>query len=176
MQSSSPAACLARVPSPHGLTASPLLRLCHPACQDVARADASVELVPSDTILSPSAVFRSVDCVGGSDADLDFSAPFELSVSTDGTLRCFVVHFDTIFDLTAQGGVRTAFSTSASTPPTHWKQTALYLKVGLPVRTGDVLSGLISCSRQAEYKRGYDISVTYKLNGADGATQLFRLA
>ena len=43
------------------------------------------------------------------------------------------------------------------------------------MRVGDTLRGTISCARQKEYKRAYDVSLTFALNGADCGTQLWRL-
>ena len=83
---------------------------------DVDRKEASVELVPPETLLSAAAPFRVVDTTSAADAELDFTAPFELAATAEGTLRCFVVHFDT--DFAPAGGVSSSFTTAASaTPP-----------------------------------------------------------
>ena len=94
-----------------------------------------------------------------SDRALDFTAPFRLCVTAGGKLRCFVLHFDTIFDCTAAGGERTAFTTSCLGTPTHWKQSTLHLAEPVQLAVGDVVSGEITFSRGAEYKRAYNITV-----------------
>ena len=147
--------------------------------RDRSRGDASVEVVPSASLLSAAAPFAAFAMARARDADLDFSnVPFALSVTAAGTLRCFVVHFDTTFDCSGVAGGApspSSFSTGPACTPTHWKQTALYLHPPREVRVGDTLRGTISCARQKEYKRAYDVSLTFALNGADCGTQLWRL-
>lgn len=141
-----------------------------------ATREASIEVLPADTLISAEAcAFRNVDCVKCADADLDFNAPFELRVSKEAPLACFVVDFDTVFDLTAAGGVRTTFATSAETTPTHWKQTVLYLKASplQRVAVGDTISGTVHFSRGRDYKRAYDVAITYAINGGAQSTQLW---
>ena len=137
--------------------------------------EASVEIVPPESLLSPSAPFATIDVTTITDAELDFSKPWRVVVSTPGTLRCLVLHFDTIFDATAVGGSRTSFTTSCEGTPTHWKQTALYLHKPLAVAAGDVLSGTAYLSRGLEYKRAYDLTVDVELNGNRQATQCWSM-
>ena len=83
-----------------------------------------------------------------------------------------MLHFDALFDCSGrEGGERTAFTTGPQGVPTHWKQTALYLKEPLSVRPGDVVSGTVACSRGLEYKRAYDISVTYQVTSKHDQSQ-----
>jgi large subunit ribosomal protein L14 len=66
-----------------------------------------------------------------------------------------VLHFDTIFDYSALGGQRTSFTTSCEDTPTHWKQTALYLKEPAAVGVGDVITIHIKDSAtDASVKKG----------------------
>ena len=71
----------------------------------------------------------------------------------------------------------TAFSTSPSAEPTHWKQASLYLKAPLGVEAGDVIEGTIAFSRGLEYKRAYDITLSFAPPHAASApvTQLWRM-
>ena len=138
-------------------------------------ADAAVELVPAASLLSPSAAFRSVHMAQAQDAELDFTTDFALAASTPGTLRCFAVHFDTLFDLQPVGGQTSSFSTAPDCPPTHWKQVALYLESPRELQPGDRMSGSISCARRKDNKRAYDVSVTFAINGAACGTQLWRV-
>ena len=137
--------------------------------------EASVEVVPAEALLSSPARFATIDVTSVADAELDFSAPYRLEVTSAGTLRSFVLHFDTIFDYSALGGQRTSFTTSCEDTPTHWKQTALYLKEPVAVGVGDVITGKVYLSRGLEYKRGYDISLDVELNGVRLVTQCWRL-
>ena len=54
---------------------------------------------------------------------------------------------------TVAGGADTSFSTCCTATPTHWKQTALYLKRSRPARPGDVLSGTLGLVRAKEYRQ-----------------------
>ena len=137
--------------------------------------EACVEVVPPSTLLSEPALFRTIDCTATTDVALDFAAPFALTATAAGQLRCWVLHFDTVFDCAAAGGVRTAFTTAASATPTHWKQTTLHLKEPVPLAAGDELSGTVRFSRCKDYKRGYDISVEFAHNGAHKALQMWKL-
>ena len=100
---------------------------------------------------------------------------FTLPLLRGGSVACLVVHFDTLFGLAAAGGVDSSFSTSCDVTPTHWKQTALYLKRPRAAHAGDVLSGTLSLTRAKEYRRGYDISISHRLNDGETAWQLFHL-
>lgn len=169
-----------------------------------AIVEASVEVVPAPTLLAGPSTFRRFELCDTTDAHLDFTAPFSISAHANGTLRCFVVHFDTFFDLSSRGGTLSSFSTAPGATPTHWKQTALYLRAPLELHAGDAVAGVIGCVRAKEYRRGYDVSVTcaaraleltsalatesrvlftnalafasrYAINGGDQHTQLFKL-
>ena len=141
----------------------------------LAVAEATVELVPHEKALSPAAPLRRFEIGSVADAQLDFSAPFSLAAATAGTLRCLVLHFDTFFALGAAGGADSSFSTGSGATPTHWKQTALHLKAPLELAAGDEVSGIIGCTRAAAYRRGYDVSLTFRLNGGEQHTQLFKM-
>ena len=133
--------------------------------KEQAVREAMVEVVPEESLLSKGApyTFRTVDCTRTEDKALDFTAPFKVTAARAGKLRSFVIYFDTIFDLSAVGGVCTSFTTSAEAVPTHWKQTSLYLKQPFDVVEGDAIVGTITFSRGIEYKRAYDMTVTYSL-------------
>jgi len=142
---------------------------------DAARADASVEIVPEECALSPPVLFRNIDCTADTDADLDFSVPFELPIATDGVLTSFVVHFDAVFDLSVAGGTRVDFSTGFSAPSTHWKQTVLYLRSPNTVASGSLITGTVGFSRSGAYKRAYDVIVTHHIDGGECGTQVWRM-
>jgi len=135
--------------------------------------EASIEVVPQESLISAPATLQVIDVTSISDAQLDFTAPLALNVTAAGQLCSFVIHFDTIFDYAAKGGVRTAFTTSCEAMPTHWKQTALPLKEPLAVAAGDRISGSVTFSRGLEYKRAYNISVAYEVNGSHRGLQMW---
>ena len=59
--------------------------------------------------------------------------------------------------------------------PAAVSQVALYLKTPLAVKCGDTVSGMIGFTRGLEYKRAYDMSVTYQLGEAAPLTALWQL-
>jgi len=140
------------------------------------RAEAAVEIVPEDTVLTSEATLRTFAMLTVTDADLDFTAPFALTAHTAGELRSLVLHFDTDFDLTAHGGTSSRFRTSPSSPPTHWKQTVLYLRRPLPLAAGARVEGTLSLSRNGNYERGYDIAATLRAGDGPVDTQIFSMS
>jgi len=142
---------------------------------DACRKEASVEVVPAASLISGSCVVKDLDLTSIQEQELDFNVDFQLPIELDGDVACLVVHFDTLFGLSAAGGTDSSFSTCCTTTPTHWKQTALYLKRPRAARAGDVLTGTLSLVRAKEYRRGYDISVSHRLNDGEIAWQLFHL-
>ena len=166
---------------------------------ELAVADASVEVVPHEAALSGAGSLRRFEIGTVKDAEahcrqrtslahascsracshvcaqLDFSAPFTLAAASAGALRCFVLHFDTFFALGCAGGVDSSFSTGAHTTPTHWKQTALHLRAAVQLQAGDEVSGIIGCTRASAYRRGYDVSLTFRVNGGEQTTRLFKM-
>jgi protein arginine N-methyltransferase 1 len=141
----------------------------------VLRREVSVEVAPAEALLSAPSLFHSLDCTAIADNALDFTRPFSLTASAAGPLRSFILHFDTIFDCSAQGGCCTQFTTSCEATPTHWKQSVLHLENPIELASGDVVAGEISFSRGLEYKRGYNITVTYAHNGGPSTIQFWML-
>ena len=139
------------------------------------RAEASVEVVPEETLLTASEVFRTFNMLTVTNDDLDFNSPFSLMAVKAGSLRSFVIHFDTHFDLTSRGGKSTLFRTAPEDTPTHWKQTVLYLRRPRELSQGSVVSGIIAFSRNNTYERGYDFALTIQVDGGPKDTQLFRM-
>ena len=134
-------------------------------------------MVPAECCeLTASCAFRTVDCTAHDDASLDFCVPFRLTAAAAGVATSFVIHFDTLFDLSKQGGKATSFTTSPLHTPTHWKQASLYLNAPLKLQEGDVVAGTIAFSRGIDYKRAYDITMSFEVPRGGGAvTQLWRI-
>lgn len=140
--------------------------------------DASVELVPPGTLLSAPAPFYTLDMATVQDEDLDFNAEFELRATCAGSLRSLVVDFDVDFGPYRGGGAEVVrFGTSCDEPPTHWKQTVLYLRRPRELSEGDAVVGSVSFARSERYRRGYEIALSLRdaKGGANVETQLFRL-
>jgi len=142
---------------------------------EISRKEASVEVVPPETLLTEATTFKTLDAGSVQEQDLDFTASFQLVATKDGTVRSLVVHFDTFFDCASQGGGCSSFTTGSLGVPTHWKQTVLYLRAPLAVVEGDRISGMIGGVRAPAYARGYDISATVSLNDGPSCSQVFKM-
>ena len=90
--------------------------------------------------------------------------PFHRSLCTSSSYGC-----------STAGGSCSEFSTSAAAPPTHWKQTVLYLNKPQAVQAGSKLHGTISFRRQGAYKRAYDVSVVYHIDGVQCDVQMWHM-
>ena len=71
--------------------------------------------------------------------------------------------------VTQEQRLLTSFSTGPHSRYTHWKQTVFYTPGNLTVSQGDVIEGTLSCMPNARNNRDLDISITYKLEGANPA-------
>ena len=52
-------------------------------------ADASVRVIPSESILGPSCLVRDLDAMTCADADLDFTSDFEIAISEAGQVHAY---------------------------------------------------------------------------------------
>jgi hypothetical protein len=107
------------------------------------------------------------------DSELDFVSPFLVTAQRDVRLGALTLYFDTLFEAGCQTTV--VLDTSPFVPATHWKQTLLFLADPLMLRTNDVVRGDIRLTRPAKYPRGYDIVLTYALNGGDSRIQMYEM-
>ena len=94
--------------------------------------EASIEIVPTDKILSPPAVVLSLDLKTCHVQDTEFFTAFKLTISRDDQLTALVGSFDVAVNLEHTA----TLPTSPYDPPTHWKQTVFYLPQPLAVRSG----------------------------------------
>jgi len=94
--------------------------------------------------------------------DLDFSAPFTLTVQQQKLLHGFVVYFDIQFLKNCQQPI--SFSTGPFTPDTHWHQTIFILEHPVLVEPNDKIVGTISFKRN-QHHRDLKITVGYSLLG-----------
>ncbi|CAH8638103.1 unnamed protein product [Schistosoma haematobium] len=77
--------------------------------------------------------------------------------SSSYKLDAIVSYFNVRFDDDADCKVE--FSTSPTTPLTHWKQTLLFLDKPIPVKPGDKISGIITIRRATTDNRGLEINL-----------------
>lgn len=132
--------------------------------------EADVMVVPAESSLSAQQTFHQLDLEKCVDADLDFSAPFELRVTRDGELRSFIGSFETAFDLSAVGGQSLILKTGVDDLPTHWQQTVFHLRASerAPVAAGETVRGVIGVARQGGGRRDLDVSIQWSVMSAGG--------
>jgi len=119
-------------------------------------AEASVEVVPQEHIVSNSAQVLDIDINTCTVADTQFTSQFALEITRDCSLTAIVGYFDTFFDLVQP----VMFSTGPQATPTHWKQTVFYLPERLAVMKDQVIQGNIVCKRMATDARALKVSLS----------------
>jgi len=114
--------------------------------------EAQVHTYPPDCALGPPAIFKVFDMESMKVADTEFSAPFELTIRSAGSLAALLTHFDISFQSPGTT-VPVSFSTGADATPTHWKQTAFYFDRCVEVAPLDIVKGTITVHRNTDYHR-----------------------
>ena len=94
--------------------------------------------------------------------DLSFTSTFSLTASRDDTIHAFSVHFDTPF---TAGHEHITLNTSPDVPPTHWRQTVLYLYNPIKVRQGEVIKCHMKCFPNPGNPRDLDIGLRIDFDG-----------
>lgn len=144
----------------HGLDVSPM------GVAELARRcrEPQIEVVEPGRLLAEPVV--AVDLVNlgelpvGSTREL--VAEFNFVALRTGRAAAVALWFDVGFG--PPGGIsrnspKVTLSTAPGAPPTHWKQTVVYLGVFAPVEAGGMLSAQLTLRQSAENPRQYDITV-----------------
>jgi len=134
-----------------------------------------IEIVDPKRIITDTVEIASFDLMTVKSEELDYTAKFQLAMTRDDNLECFVVHFDTPFTRKLKNPK--LLRTGAEHPPTHWKQSTFYLANPIACKKGDVVKGELRASRTNDNEREYDVmirySVVHKSSGEDVETQAF---
>ena len=94
--------------------------------------EASIEIVPSDKILSDPSLVLHLDLKTCHVQETEFFTAFRLTMTRQDQLTALVGSFDVTFQLDHT----VALCTSPYDPPTHWKQTVFYLPQPISVQKG----------------------------------------
>jgi hypothetical protein len=112
---------------------------------------------------------QDIDIMTVTDAALDFTSPFSIVASRACTFGALCIYFDTSFEA---GCVQpyVVLDTSPHAPPTHWKQTMLFLREGRQLQAGDRVTGTVQLQRPHAYPRGYDIVLNIRFGNDENDT------
>jgi len=126
---------------------------------------------PISDFVDVSAIATSTCCVLDLDLqtcrreDLDFLAPYSLTMQRKDFVHAIVVWFDVSFRAHSPPVV---LSTAPGQPATHWKQTVLYLDDPLVGHKGDKISGLLAVRKSLQNPRDLDVKVSVDFRGKVG--------
>jgi len=121
----------------------------------------------SDTV-DASAIATTTSCILDIDLtkvrkdELDFVAPYNLTVTRKDFLHALCVWFDTSFEACSP---RVVLSTAPGKPHTHWKQSVLYTEDVLVAEEGDKISGLVAVRKSTANPRDLDVKVSLRHAG-----------
>jgi len=118
--------------------------------------EASIEIVPSDKILSDPSLVLHLDLKTCHVQETEFFTAFRLTMTRQDQLTALVGSFDVTFQLDHT----VALCTSPYDPPTHWKQTVFYLPQPISVQKGQVLVCSIEVRRHVKSSRGLEVTLT----------------
>lgn len=121
-----------------------------------------VDTVEPDQIFTNMAEFFSFDINTVKVDDLSFRRSFTLKAQKGNMLDGICVHFDTPFEACHDVVV---LDTSPYSPPTHWRQTILYLYHSLDMMEGESASFCITCSPNKGNPRDLDITLHVEFHG-----------
>merc|ERR1712019_249807 len=99
-------------------------------------------------------------------AELNFDAPWQISMRRNDYVHAFVTFFTVEFSACHK---RTGFSTGPEARYTHWKQTVFYLSEDLVCSEGDSIRGRIGVKPNEKNNRDQDIWVQYEFSGELGS-------
>ncbi|KAF0524841.1 S-adenosyl-L-methionine-dependent methyltransferase [Gigaspora margarita] len=135
---------------------------------------AIIDYVASDSLISDAVSIKEIPLHTIRKSQLNFTSPFTLEISRDGTVHGFLGYFDTWFtrdghciSLTQNVNDKIDGVTSFTTGPqggiTHWRQTIFLLEHGIHVKKGTMIIGTIDCHKSIENYRDLDFEICYSI-------------
>eukprot|EP01083_Nonionella_stella_P029384 80890_1 len=118
------------------------------------------EQVDPKKIISDVVCIKRLDMQNITVGELNFSTPFTLQPTRDGSIDAMVVYFDIGFEAGCENQVH--FSTGPEATLTHWKQTVFYLRTPLKVRKSEEIIGAIQATRDRSNPRFYDVVFSFE--------------
>ncbi|OAF69711.1 hypothetical protein A3Q56_02566 [Intoshia linei] len=94
--------------------------------------------------------------------DVNFEQKFSLKFKRSDYMHAFIIYFDVHFN---ECHVPIKFSTGPYTPPTHWKQTIMYMKDYITALEDEIVHGTITFKQNDANPRFLDLIVDFKFEG-----------
>ncbi len=136
--------------------------------KNIALTEPLVDVVDEKFIVSKPVVFKEIDILTVTKADLAFSSEFELVAERDDYVHALIAYFDIDFSACHKPEL---FSTGPYSKATHWKQTVFYLKDVLTINAGEVIRCKLDCKPNSKNPRDLDIKIAYKFEGANCSSE-----
>ncbi|CEM26639.1 unnamed protein product [Vitrella brassicaformis CCMP3155] len=134
-----------------------------------------VDCVEEQAVATTSCCVLELDLKTCTKEDLDFCAPYRITLKRKDFLHAFIAWFDVCFSCCHKP---VSFTTGPHGRYTHWKQTVFYMKDVLVCNKGDVVEGMIATRKSSKNHRDIDIKVSYQFAGLlcnAANTQYYRL-
>jgi len=130
--------------------------------REVAIKEPLVDVVDPKQVVTNPCLIKEVDLYTVKKEDLDFTAPFYLTLKRDDYVQAFVAYFAVEFTKCHK---KTYFSTSPESQYTHWKQTVFYFDESLTCNKGEVISGFLAVKPNQKNKRDLDFEIQIDFRG-----------
>lgn len=133
--------------------------------KELAYLEPLVDTVESEAVVTNQTKILEVDIATVTKEELDFLGEFKINARRSDYVHAFVAYFDCTFSKCHKP---ITFSTSPHSEYTHWKQTVFYLQNPIAIGPGEMITGKISCKRNANNPRDLDITIEYNFDGESG--------
>ncbi|OXB70304.1 UNVERIFIED_CONTAM: hypothetical protein H355_004669, partial [Colinus virginianus] len=140
--------------------------------------DPLVDTVDENAIATTACCILKLDLKTCTKEDLDFCAPYQLTLRRKDFLHAFIAWFDVCF---CDCHKPVVLSTSPHARYTHWKQTVFYMQDVLVAEAGDKVEGMIAVKKSKKNPRDLDIKLSYNFRSKNAPhklisnTQFYRL-
>lgn len=135
------------------------------AMKAAAHGEPVVSLFEQSQLLTPATCVLDLDLHSCQAADLfQMASSYQLVCKREGKGHAMLFWFEMRFEACHKP---VFFTCGPESPPTCWKQTALFIDGGpLKVKSNDRVRGMIAVRKASEAKRSLDFKVSYRVNSS----------
>ncbi|PHJ22706.1 arginine n-methyltransferase [Cystoisospora suis] len=136
-----------------------------------------VDTVEENAVATTACCVLKLDLATCKKEDLDFCAPYQITLRRKDFLHALIAWFDVCF---SQCHKPVVLSTGPHCRYTHWKQTVFYMEDVLVADVGDKVEGMIAVKKSRKNPRDLDIKISYNFKPKHSSrplanTQFYRL-